>query len=116
MLKWVAISSYPFLSTTQVSAHVSYTPLALDLHMVIHSIAIGYACIFSVAKYTVAILYKVNKQDLYKNWNLKKEVGIAIKSKQTSNQLETVTFRKYLYTILYYTGYCYNSKAKYMYK
>ena len=34
---------------------------------------------------------KVNTQDVYKTWNLKKEVGIVIKIKQTSNQLEPVT-------------------------
>ena len=43
-----------------------------------------------------------------KNYNLKKEVGIAIKSKQTSNQLEPVT--RYTYAPSSCIGYCYNSK------
>ena len=41
---------------------------------------------------------------MYINYNLKKEVGIAMKSKQKSNQLEPVTRN------IDCIGYCYNSK------
>ena len=30
------------------------------------------------------------KHKMYKNWNLRKEVGITIKSKETSSQFESV--------------------------
>ena len=43
-----------------------------------------YLRIFSLANYDNYSI-KVNKQDVYKNLEFEKEVGIAIKSKQTSN-------------------------------
>ena len=42
-----------------------------------------------------------------KNWNLKKAVGITIKSKQTNNQLKPVTRNTYAPSCI---GYRYNSE------
>ena len=42
-----------------------------------------------------------------KNWNLKKAVGITIKSKQTNNQLKPVTRNAYGPSCI---SYCYNSE------
>ena len=47
----------------------------------------------------------MNKQDAYKNVNLKKEVGIAIMSKETSSQLKPVTRNNYAPVCI---GYCYS--------
>ena len=90
---------------------LQYMSLVLDLLMlrrIIHSTCIytGYVY-FSLANYSSCFIKSKQKDVAIQNFNLKKAVGIAIKSKQTSNQLEPVTRN---ISTLSCIDYCYNSK------